>query len=274
MNSGLRNILLNYNIQKNAMAAFNIQNVYQYQALSLVCESLKLPVIAQFSKSYIDYFDNLFDFRKVIENSSELMFFHLDHCDDLNLIDKCIGLGFDSVMYDGSHLDLESNINNSNVAYNLANKAGVVLEVEIGSIGGVEDGIGNDNNIFFNINDFLIFNENCKYDLIALAIGNAHGIYNIKPNINLNLLRNAHEANPDMLHVLHGGTGLDFEIIKSAISYGTVKVNYSTELKIETQKILNNFVESNNIYDEKLLNRYYVDGLSPFFTTKIKSLIN
>jgi tagatose 1,6-diphosphate aldolase GatY/KbaY len=274
MISGLKRILLDYKIQKKAIAAFNIQNIYQYQALSSVCDSLKMPVMAQFSKSYIDYFNNLYDFKKVIENSSELMFFHLDHCDDLNLIDKCIGLGFDSVMYDGSHLDLISNINNSNAAYNLARKSGVVLEVELGSIGGVEDGIGDDKNIFFDMNDFLIFKENCKYDLIALAIGNAHGIYNVKPNINLNSLREAHEANRDMLHVLHGGTGLDFEIIKSAISYGTVKVNYSTELKIETLKTLNNFVECNNIYDEKLLHRFYLDGLSPFFTTKIKSLRN
>ena len=262
----LRNDLNRFYTSKKAIVAFNIQNSYQFDALVKAVKLSKLPVIAQFSSSYIDYFQNYYNFEKYIHKYSNIpLYFHLDHCSDVLLINKCIEYGFHGVMFDGSSLPIEENIKGTNIVYEYANTKGVCVEAELGSIIGVEDGSGTKNGNYFSLEEFELFVRKAKFDILALGIGNAHGFYKTTSEVKLNLLNKATEIKNDLKHVLHGATGLSDELILEAINLGTVKINFSTELKAKTHKVIQEYVDSKKIFDEKEFRKLHIDRLMPFF---------
>lgn len=270
--SNMKKLLLDYKKNKWALPAFNIQNLHQLNALNQACINSNLPAIAQFSSSYIDYFHKMFDFNKVINNFGQNIYFHLDHCDDYNTIIKCVNFGFNSVMYDGSMLDLKSNIINSNYIYKITQNANVLLEVELGNISGIEDNFGTIDNSYFSLDSYKTFIHEANFDLIALGIGNSHGFYKSLINLNIDLLESAFVINKSILHVLHGATGLPDDFIYKTIEFGTVKVNYSTELKSLTWNLINKFLAENKLFNEIKIHEYYLEILIPYFYNKILKL--
>lgn len=251
---------------KKALIAFNIQNIYQLNALHAVSQNKQVPVIAQFSSKYIPYFDETFGLKRLVEKyQNDLFFFHLDHCLDEKLIRFCVTAGFASVMYDGSSLPVEQNIINTNAIYEFASKNGSLLEAELGSISGVEDGFGSDMGDYYSITELDKFNAGANFDMLALAIGNAHGIYSSTEEIKVKKLLEARELIGQKLFVLHGGTGMPDEMINEAISYGVIKINVSTALKYEYMKIVNSYCAENKSYDELKFNQYITVKLAPFY---------
>ncbi len=263
--SELREVIQDLAERKKALLAFNIQNILQLEALYETSLTLRQPVIAQFSSKYIQYFHNYFDFNRLVSKfQKNNFFFHLDHSDDLEVVKSCIDYGFASVMYDGSHELVEVNIKNSNIINKYAeNKS--LLEVEIGSIGGVEDGFGSEKVNFFDESDLIKFAKNAKFDLLALGIGNLHGEYNSISGVNIDLLQYSNELIGKFPLVLHGSSGLPDDMIFKAIEYGVVKVNISTSLKVETVKLLSNFCLMEKHYDEIKLSKIIKNGLIEYF---------
>jgi len=255
--------------RKKSLLAFNIQNIWQLEALYETSKLLSLPVIAQFSSKYINYFDSQFDFKRLISKyQNNNFFFHLDHSNNFSIIQFCIDCGFASVMYDGSHEHLNINIDNSNKIFKYANNKSL-LEVEIGSIGGVEDGFGCDNHNYYKDSDLINFAKNAKFDLLALGIGNLHGEYNDVKGVKIELLEHSNKLIGKFPLVLHGGTGLPHYLINKAIDYGVVKINLSTSLKAETIKLISNFTNSYKYYDEMQLSLIVKKGLIDYFTPLI-----
>ncbi len=228
--------------QKRAIISFNIQSIDQLFYLHMVGNELRCPVMAQFSAKYIPYFDRISGLSSMVAfYRSDYLYFHLDHCTDQDIIKLCIDAGFDSVMFDGSGLPLQENIRLSNEVYQWAkNKA--LLEVELGSITGVEDGHGTDEGDLFSFTELERFHKEVNYDLLALAIGNAHGVYENTSGIQVDLLSQARDLIGNVKFVLHGGTGMEDDLIKRAIGFGVVKMNISTGLKIETFDIVNDYI--------------------------------
>ena len=70
----------------------------------------------------------------------------------------------------------------------------------------------------------------CTPDTLAVGIGNAHGYYQGKPDIRLDVLRSVREFS-DIPLVLHGCTGMDEAIVKEAIGLGVAKINFGTEVR-------------------------------------------
>jgi len=265
----LREVIQDLSKSKKALLAFNIQNIYQLEALYETSQKLRQPVIAQFSSKYIHYFHKYFDFKRLVfKYQKNNVFFHLDHSDDLEIIKSCIDYGFASVMYDGSHEPVEVNIENSNKIYNYASNKSL-LEVEIGSIGGMEDGFGTEKLNYFDDSDLIKFAENAKFDLLALGIGNVHGEYNNIAGVKIDLLQYSNKLIGKFPLVLHGSTGLPDDMIFKAIEYGVVKINMSTSLKIETVKLLSIFCSTERYYDELKLSKSIKNALAEYFTPLI-----
>lgn len=154
---------------------------------------------------------------------------------------------FQSHMWDGSAIDLDENLEIAQELLEKARKAQIILEVEIGVVGGEEDGItgeGGDKMYtapgdFEKTVDALGLGENGRY-LLAATFGNVHGVY--KPgNVKLrpSVLRVGQDAavakagleagaKPFDL-VFHGGSGSSVEEIEEALGYGVVKMNVDTD---------------------------------------------
>jgi fructose-bisphosphate aldolase class II len=154
---------------------------------------------------------------------------------------------FQSHMWDGSAIDLDENLAIAEELIQKASAAKIVLELEIGVVGGEEDGVANDINekLYTAPGDFVAtakklgLGEKGLY-LLAATFGNVHGVY--KPgNVKLRpeILKQGQEivaqefglgdgAKPFNL-VFHGGSGSDLSDIREALSYGVVKMNVDTD---------------------------------------------
>jgi fructose-bisphosphate aldolase, class II len=154
---------------------------------------------------------------------------------------------FQSHMWDGSAVELHENLQIAAELLAMASQAKIVLELEVGVVGGEEDGISHDINEklysapgdFESTVDALGSGEKGRY-LLAATFGNVHGVY--KPgNVKLRpeILKQGQEAAAAKLGlpagskpfdlVFHGGSGSLPEEIQDAVSYGVVKMNIDTD---------------------------------------------
>lgn len=270
MRKPLNDILNRYYDKKKALISFNIQNIDQLFYLNQTANEIRLPVLAQFSAKYIPYFDKVIGLSALVQfYKSDYLYFHLDHCLDRGVVKRCVNAGFDSVMFDGSSFPLNENIKLTNEIYAYSKKNNCLLEAELGAISGVEDGHGVEKGDLFSFEELERFHKNTDYDLLALAIGNAHGVYETTEGIRVDLLAKARDIIGNARFVLHGGTGMEEELIKESIDYGVVKINISTALKIISCDIVRENVNtSNGFYDHIKLHESF-HKLKDFYKTNI-----
>ncbi|HEY3262725.1 MAG TPA: class II fructose-bisphosphate aldolase [Pseudonocardiaceae bacterium] len=154
---------------------------------------------------------------------------------------------FQSHMWDGSAVPLEENLSIAKELLNECAKANIILEIEVGVVGGEEDGVVAEINekLYTTPDDYLKTvealgtGEQGRY-LLAATFGNVHGVY--KPgNVKLrpDILRQGQEVVAQKLglpagskpfdFVFHGGSGSLLEEIHEALSYGVVKMNIDTD---------------------------------------------
>ncbi|WP_242092381.1 class II fructose-bisphosphate aldolase [Aestuariivivens sediminicola] len=267
MKSKLKDVLLDLRKRKRALMAFNLQNLYHLEAAKLVSERLKVPLIIQFSERYLRLLDEKYGIEFLIKTyGNDFIYFHLDHCIDLQFIKRCIDFGFDSVMYDGSAFDIETNMKNTKIIIAHASKVGCLVEGELGKVSGVEDGFGEEGSSYAEIEEIETYVKETKIDLMALGIGNAHGFYDDLKGLKTAILKEAsNKLDDQQFYVLHGGTGLPDSIIKETIDYGVVKINVSTQLKKHTMDLLKSYTSGNDLYNEISFNKLMTEGLSQLF---------
>lgn len=258
-----------------AMLAINVQSLQQIEIVAAISEELGQEVIIQFSAKYITYFDKLIGIMSILDRyrHHKYLYFHLDHCVDESMITNCINWGFDSVMFDGSGFPINENIKKTQQIVSLAHDKGSLVEGEVGVVAGVEDGFDIGGGTVFNITDALSFYNETKVDMLALGIGNAHGVYKTTENVDINLLSifQNHLKQKKAFLVLHGATGLDYKQILKAIDYGVIKVNFSTEFKLIYQSVINQ-LGTRKVHDEIYLYEELRDSLRPVVIGLIKKM--
>ena len=183
---------------------------------------------------------------------------HTDHClvDKLDLFVKPLieetkkrrkkGLPnlFNAHMFDGSTMTLKDNLKLSKELLKTCHDNEILLEIEIGAVGGEEDDVKAEKGakLYTNNDDMLAvasqlgLGENGRY-FLAATFGNVHGVYNpgvvkLKPEILKNgqtaVGKKYNKTNPFDL-VFHGGSGSNLEDIHQTLEYGVVKMNVDTD---------------------------------------------
>lgn len=254
-----------------ALMAFNLQNLYQISAARKVSDDFNSPLIIQFSERYLRYLEQNYSIEYIINRfRGEYTYFHLDHCEDIDFIKRCVDWGFDSVMYDGSAKSIKENIRETIIVKEYAEFKGCLVEGELGKVAGVEDGFGSEGSSYAQSDEIDYYIEMTKIDMMALGIGNAHGFYQSLGDLNLTILKDAGIRHKSQLFVLHGGTGLPDTIVQEAISYGVVKINLSSLIKRRTAEIIHDYSIRNNNFDEISFQRELIEQLGVLFKTFIE----
>lgn len=239
------------NRQDYAVGAFNTNNLEITQAIIRGAEEQNSPVILQTSAGALDYagFDYLVALTKTAaENASVPVVLHLDHCTDLKLLEKCVDVGYTSVMFDGSHFPFAKNIELTKKAVEISQRKNVSVEGELGTIGGSEDNVRS-REILLTVPDKAVeFVESTKIDALAVAIGTSHGAYKcagkeLKLDIKrLSVIKQAVK----MPLVLHGASTDPVDIIEMAKSFGAVLGNPCAVPESELKKAVKNGINKVN----------------------------
>lgn len=213
-----------------AVGAFNVSDMEMAMGAIKAAEELRAPLILQIAEGRLRYSPLELLGPVMIAAARKCAMptaVHLDHGRTLETVRLALGLGFTSVMFDGSHYPLEENIDKTKEIVALAEKFGASVEGEIGSIGGAEGDMASADIKVTSVAEAKRFAEETKVDALAVAIGTAHGNYKETPHLRIDRLKEIHEALATPL-VLHGGTGLTAEDFHNCLANGITKINIAT----------------------------------------------
>lgn len=236
-----------------AVGSFSVANMEMVLGVLQAAEELKAPVILQIAEvrlkqSPLELIGPLM--VAAAKNAKTPVAVHFDHGKTVEKISQALKLGFTSVMFDGSHLPLDENIEMTKQVMALAAPYGAAVEAEIGCVGGSEDG---SEDIAINCtkpDDAVRFEKETKVDALAIAIGNAHGNYKSTPHLRFDILAEVNEKTSTPL-VLHGGTGISPDDFVRCSKTGIKKINIATA----TFDSVENSVRS--CYNDKSIKGYY-----------------
>jgi ketose-bisphosphate aldolase len=227
-------------------------NFYNFETLSGVLQAAKAkntPIILQLSESSIQYLG--LDVastmaRAGLKEYGVTGWLHLDHGGSIELVQRCLDAGFDSVMIDASEKPFEENVKITAEVVRIAASYNANVEAELGYVAklGQVQVISQ----YTQPDEAKRFVEATGIHALAIAIGSAHGFYKETPKLQLELLSKIHLATPSAL-VLHGGSGIPGDQLKDAIKRGITKVNLATETKNIFMKTLQQILRDNDEID-------------------------
>ena len=227
---------------------FNINNLEWTKAVLQTANEQRSPVILGVSEGAGKYMCGYKTVTNMVNgmldelNISVPVALHLDH-GSYEGAKACIAAGFSSIMFDGSHLPFDENIEKTKELVEICRGKGLSLEAEVGVIGGEEDGV-------VGTGEFAD-PEECKkiadlgVTMLAAGIGNIHGKYPENwQGLNFDVLAKIQEKTGDMPLVLHGGTGIPDEMVRKAIDLGVAKINVNTECQLVFAEATRKYIEA------------------------------
>ena len=218
--------------QGYGVAAINTINYETIRCAIDAAEQERVPVIVQFFPgfdryiplSYISYMA-----KDLAKKAGVPVAVHLDHSASYEIAVSGIRDGFPSVMVDGSALPFEENIAVTAAVVKTASVFGVDVEAELGHVGNAGNAEDMENEDFLtNADQAAEFVERTGCGSLAIAVGNAHGNYVRRPNLDFERIRRIRSAVKIPL-VMHGGSGIPAEQLQKAVSLGMSKFNIATE---------------------------------------------
>jgi fructose-bisphosphate aldolase class II len=243
-----------------AIGHFNISNIEGVWAIANASRKLSVelerpvPVIVGVSEGERDYFGVpqivavVQSIRKAwaVNGEEYPIFLNADHTYSYERVIEAIDAGFDSVIFDGTELPFEKNVElaKKSVAYahDIKERTGrdVIIECELGYIGksskvleGIPEGVKITDEFLTKPEEAVHFVELTGVDMLAPAVGNIHGMLKggKDPALNTELVGKIHTATQVPL-VLHGASGNSAEDIQKSISGGVAIVHVNTELRV------------------------------------------
>jgi len=214
------------------LPAFNTTNLEMTYAIARGLAGAHLPGYIQISSSNL----RLSSPRVIaaiagdaVKDAEVPIGLHLDHGRSFEDVKACIDAGFTSIMVDASHLPLEENIKEVRRTVEYCHFYGLPVEAELGAIRGKEDDVVNEGDAKTDPDIAAVFIERTGCDLLAVSVGNVHGLC-LEPRIDLPLLKRIWEVAKVPL-VMHGGSGIPPAVIRRAREYGLLKINYGSDLR-------------------------------------------
>jgi fructose-bisphosphate aldolase class II len=265
-----------------AVGAFNVNNMEITQGIINAVAEKKAPLILQVSRgarkyasiSYLKAIINV-----VVEENPDIpIAINLDHGDNFETCKQFVDDGFTSVMIDASQLPLEENIAVTKKVVEYAHARDVVVEAELGQLGGIEEDVVGVDDVSKHIadpNEVVEFVEKSGCDSLAVACGTSHGAFKFKtePKLAFDVIQEIGERLPGFPLVMHGSSsvlrefvdlinkyggdmpnamGVPEEAVSKAAKMGICKVNIDTDLRLAlTAKIRQVFAEKPGEFDPR-----------------------
>ena len=229
--------------EKWAIGQFNFSDFTQVKGIVEAGKNLKAPIILGTSEGEAKFFglEEAVAIRDTLRKKTGLpIFLNLDHGKSLEYVKQAIDAGYDMVHFDGSKLPLDENIEITKEVVKCAKEKGCLVEGEVGKIGTDSSKIYNEK---FKVkeedltkpDEALKYVNETKVDLLAISIGNFHGIEvsGICPDLREDLVKEIKDKiSSKAFLVLHGGSGTAEDDIKKVIDAGIRKININTELRL------------------------------------------
>lgn len=244
------------------VGAFSVGNMEMVKGALQAAEELDTPVILQIAEVRLKHSPLSLMGPMMVQAAREAkvdVAVHLDHGLTMEVVRKALELGFTSVMFDSSAYPFEENMARTREVVRIAGKYGATVEAELGLVGGSEDGSCDHGIRCTDPEDAERFCENTGIDVLAVAIGNAHGNYPVAPKLAFDVLEEIHEKTGIPL-VLHGGSGISDEDFQKAISLGIVKVNIATASFQKLTQRAEEYLKSEGAHNYFALNEAMVRG--------------
>jgi len=265
-----------------AVGAFNVNNMEITQGIISAVAEEKAPLILQVSRgarayASISYLKAIIDV--VVEENPDIpIAINLDHGDTFETCKQFVDDGFTSVMIDASKQPFEENIAVTKQVVEYAHPRGVVVEAELGQLGGIEEDVVGVEDVSKHVadpNQVVEFVEKSGCDSLAVACGTSHGAYKFKtePTLAFDVIGEIEERLPGFPLVMHGSSsvlrefidlinkyggdmpnamGVPEKSISKAAKMGICKVNIDTDLRLAlTAKIRQVFAEKPGEFDPR-----------------------
>ena len=240
----LKEALIKARGEKKAIGHFNISDIAALRAIVRAAGDLGVPVIIGTSEGEAEFIDievAVAMVKDMREETNQDIFLNADHFHSLEKIEEAVRAGYDSVIFDGTKLPLEENIQKTKEAVERVKsiRQDVLVEGEVGYIGEsskmldkLPDSIG-----VCKVEDVQRFVNETGVDLVAPAVGNVHGMLKGvgNPRLDIGLIESIAE-NVTVPLVLHGGSGISDEDFKAAIVAGISIVHINTEIRVAWKK--------------------------------------
>lgn len=245
----LKSILSDADANRYAVGAFNVVNLESLQAILEAAEAERSPIILNVAEVHFKYVDlDLMApvIRQTAEKASIPVAMHLDHGLHFETVVKAIRWGFTSVMFDGSRLPYEENVEQTREVSKMAHAAGLTVEGELGRIGGAEGentASEVDSSMYTDPQQAVDFVRRTEVDALAVAIGTAHGLYKSEPRLDFARLAEIKKAVGIPL-VLHGGSGISDDDFRRAVNNGISKINFYTQMSQSATRRIREIVDA------------------------------
>ena len=218
-----------------AVGSFNVANLEMMESVIRSAAEMRSPVIVSTSSAEARYLCPEI-VQPIVKTLSDeygvTCALHLDHGDSFALAMRCLRAGYTSLMFDGSHFPIEENIRLTKQVVEAAHTIGVSVEGEVGRLSGVEDDlvVSAEQAHLTDVAEATQFVEQTGVDVLAVAIGNAHGFHLEEPKLDFGRLQQIRTATGVPI-VLHGGTGIPEPDVQRAITLGIGKVNIASRVR-------------------------------------------
>lgn len=229
--SSLAPLLTEARAAGRALAAFNVIQIEHAEAYAVAAERSSLPVVMQISENCVRYHGSLRPIAAatlaIAEACSQPVVVHLDHAEDVSLVDEAVRLGLTSVMFDGSKLSDDANRETTRRVVEQCHAAGISVEAELGEVGG-KDGV-HAPGVRTDPDEAARFVADTGVDALAVAVGSSHAMTERSAVLDNDLIA-AIAAQVPVPLVLHGSSGVPDDGLTSAVAAGMTKVNIATHL--------------------------------------------
>jgi fructose-bisphosphate aldolase, class II len=287
---------------KYAIGAYNINNLEQTMGLFRGNLDSKAPFIIQISKGARSYTHKLmlegliFSAEKVFPDA--VFAVHLDHGDEETCYD-CINSGFySSVMIDASHESFDKNVEITKRVVDAAHAKGLVVEAELGQLGGVEEHVNVDeaNAKLTDPKQAKEFVKQTGVDSLACAIGTSHGAFKFSGSqgLHFEVLAEIQKQIPGVPLVMHGSSsvpqeevarinaaggelkgakGVDASQFKRAAELGVTKINIDTDGRLVWTRVHREFFRDKpSEFDLRPLGKIFMAEYAKFIADKNEKL--
>lgn len=283
---------------KYAIGAYNINNLEQTMGLFQGNLDSQSPFIIQISKGARSYTHKLM-LEGLIRSADDvfpdaIFAVHLDHGDEQTCYD-CIDSGFySSVMIDASHEDFKENIAITRRVVDAAHAKGIVVEAELGQLGGVEEHVqvSESEARLTNPDQAKEFVERSGCDSLAVAIGTSHGAFKFSGSqgLHFDVLAEIQKQLPGFPLVMHGSSsvpqeevarinaaggdlkgakGVDAGQFKQAATLGVTKINIDTDGRLVWTRVHREyFLEHPEVFDLRKPGEAFMSEYAKFIADK------